>query len=134
MSKTIFEKIRDREVHAYPTLEDVPTESDLPAKLIKAAQQAAKELGISKNYHALALFALNRIFRQMQFLSYVVYDENDNAMESDSFPFAPDEYQEIPPDVIISQIYDFVMLYYHTVLESPRTRLGLEWNRLYGYI
>ena len=80
MGKTIFEKIRDREVprefvyedddvmaikdihpaapvhiliipkHAYPTLEDVPAESDLPAKLIKTAQQAAKELGISKNY------------------------------------------------------------------------------------
>jgi len=80
MSKTIFEKIRDREVpgefvyednevmaikdirpaapihiliipkQAYPTLEDVPTESDLPAKMIKVAQQIAKEQGISKNY------------------------------------------------------------------------------------
>ena len=80
MSKTVFEKIRDREIsgefvyedeevmaikdihpaapvhiliipkHAYPTLEDVPTESDLPAKMIKVAQQVAKKLGISKNY------------------------------------------------------------------------------------
>ena len=37
-------------MHAYPTLEDVPADSDLPAKLIKVAQQVAKEQGISKNY------------------------------------------------------------------------------------
>ena len=34
--------------------------------------------------HALALFALNPELRQMQLLSYVVYDGKDNALEIES--------------------------------------------------
>ncbi len=80
MAKTVFEKIRDREIpaefvyeddevmcfrdvnpqapvhvlicpkHPYATLEEIPLESDLPGKLLRTARLVAGKLGIAKNY------------------------------------------------------------------------------------
>jgi len=126
---TQFVEIGQDETHEiYVDIDSIESRDDHMVVWVKIVPIGEQKIEVETQYetavsHALALFALNRIFRQMQFLSYVVYDENDNAMESDSFPFVSDEYQEIPPDTIISQIYDFVMLYYHTVLESSRIRI-----------
>ena len=124
-----FVEIGKDETHeVYVDIDSIESRDDHIVVWVKIVPHGEQKIEVETQYetavsHALALVALNRIFRQMQFLSYVVYDENDNAMESDSFPFVPDEYQEIPPDTVISQIYDFVMLYYHTALESPRIRM-----------
>ena len=80
MEKTVFEKIRDREIpakfvyedeevmafwdvnpqapvhilvvpkEAYQTLEQIPLDSPLPLRLVQVARRVAKQLGIEKNY------------------------------------------------------------------------------------
>lgn len=96
MEKTVFEKIRDREIpatfeyedddvmafrdvrpaapvhvlivpkKAYPTLEDIPVEDDIQLKLILVARQVAAKLGIAKNYR----LQMN-VGRQMQEVPHV---------------------------------------------------------------
>ncbi|MBQ6449698.1 HIT domain-containing protein [bacterium] len=96
MDKTVFERIRDREIPAqfeyeddqvmafrdihpqapvhvlivpkvaYPTLEDIPPEDDLQLKLILVARQVANKLGIAKNYRLLM-----NVGRQVQEVAHV---------------------------------------------------------------
>ena len=96
MDKTVFEKIRDREIPAqfeyedeqvmafrdvhpqapvhvlivpkvaYATLEDIPPEDDIQLKLILVARQVAAKLGIAKNYRLLM-----NVGRQVQEVPHV---------------------------------------------------------------
>ena len=96
MEKTVFEKIRDREIPAqfeyedeqvmafrdahpqapvhvlivpkiaYVTLEDIPPEDNIQLKLILVARQVAAKLGIAKNYRLLM-----NVGRQVQEVPHV---------------------------------------------------------------
>jgi hypothetical protein len=95
----------------------IESRGDHFAVWVKIAPLGESKKGLEAQYettvsHALALFGLNLELSQMQLLSYVVYDEKDNVLEIESYNFSKDEFQEIPPGIIIANIYDSVMLYH----------------------
>lgn len=74
------------------------------------AKKDAKEYKKPVDYE-LFLWALNKDAKQMQPISYVIYDKKGIIIKNDSRPFDVNNYTEIIPGSVGETVYNFVVNY-----------------------